>query len=106
MIPIDEVKTYSPGLLMGEVMVVSNEDQPILRGHIIGFEEFTQTKQRIPKVLDTEGKEYICFGVILPYNDVLKAMLESLDYRARFELLRNIFWLREDLRRIEHPNLT
>jgi hypothetical protein len=106
MIPIDEVKTYSPGLLMGEVMVVSNEDQPIIRGRIIGFDEFTQAKQRIPRVRDEEGKEHICFGVILPYNDNLKTMLESLPYRDRFALLRDIFWLRADLRRIEHPNHT
>ncbi len=106
MIPVDEVKTYAPELLSGEVMVVSNEDEPIMRGRIIGFDEMSQAKQRFPRVRDDKGKEFVCFGVILPYNFELKTMLESMPYRDRFALLRDLFWLRDDLRRIEHPNRT
>lgn len=87
-------------------MVVSNEDEPIMRGRIVGFEEMTQAKQRIPRVRDEKGKEHICFGVILPYNEALKTMLEGLNHRVRFLLLRDIFWLRSDLERVEHPNRT
>lgn len=106
MIPVEEVKTYSPHLLTGEVMVVSNEDEPVMRGRIVGFEEITQSRQRVPLVRAMDGREFICFGVILPYNEPLKHMLEALHYRDRFHLLRDIFWLRSDLQRIEHPNRT
>jgi len=106
MIPVEEIKAYAPKLLTGEVMVVSNEDEPIKRGHIIGFKELTKAKQRCPLVRYDDGNDYLCFGVILPYNEQLHTMLEALPYRDRFNLLRDIFWLRSDLQRIEKPHFT
>jgi len=101
MIPVEDVKTYTPELLQGDIMVVSNEDGPLHRGRIVGFVELTQSKQLTPMVENKDGKRYICLGVILPYDEQLKTLLETLSGRVRFKLLGNIFWLREDLRRIE-----
>jgi len=99
MIPVSKVKSYSPELLRGSIMVVSNEDKPILVGNIIGFEEVSQSKRLIP-IVDVDGERYMCMGILLPYDGRLKALLDDLSGAARFELLRKIFWLREDLNHI------
>lgn len=100
MIPVSQVKTYVPELVQGKVMVVSNEDQDIMVGKIVGFMEVSLAKQRMPIVRCDDGHE--CFGgVILPYDESFKTLLESKPYKERFQFLSNIFWLRNELQQIE-----
>ena len=105
MIPVNEVQTWSPDLITGDVMVVSNEDTPILEGKIIGFDELTQARQLIPVVQTRDGERYVCLGVVLPYHEGLKRLLDRLPGRQRFKLLGDIFSMRAELNRIERTNL-
>jgi hypothetical protein len=100
MIPTEEIKTCFPGLLQGKVMVVSNEDQPINVGRIVGFTEISQAKQKWPIVQCDDGRE-LFGGLILPYDEGFKKLLESKPHKERFDFLSNIFWLRGELQDIE-----
>lgn len=88
--------------LTGEkVMLMSNEDEPILVGTIESWECYTLAKQWLPHVKTENGTVILCLGAILPYHKKLKAFLESLPYQERFELYRDMVCLRSDLQYIE-----
>jgi hypothetical protein len=87
-------------------MVVSNEDEPITRGRIIGFQRITQARQLVPLVRTEDGREVVCFSLILPYNAELKSTLERMPYKERFDLLSNIVLMHSDLKRLARPHLT
>jgi hypothetical protein len=101
MIPIGEVKSFFPELLRKKVMVVTNEDQPIETGRIIGFTEISQSNQKWPVVRRDDGQE-LFGGLILPYDEDFKELLESKPHKERFQFLCNMFWLRGELSRIEY----
>lgn len=103
LLPVEDVKTHLPELLQGTVMVVSNEDQPISVGRIIGFTEVSQARQKWPIVQCDDGRE-LFGGLILPYDEDFKKLLESKPHKERFRFLCDIFWLRGELQQIEYPN--
>lgn len=100
LILVEDVKTHMPELLRGKVMVVSNEDQPINVGRIIGFTEICQAQQLWPVVQCEDGRE-LFGGLILPYDEDFRVLLESKPHKERFDFLSNIFWLRGELQDIE-----
>lgn len=69
----------------GQVIVVSNEwsSDNLVRGHIIGF-----MNHDIPHVRDMDTqKEYVCFGIVVPYHDELYAALQKLNPFERYSLM-------------------
>jgi len=101
MIPVDEIHTYCTDLLKGKVMIVSNEDQPISVGHITKFAHVGQMGQVVPVIETEDGREFMTFGIVLPYKKELLAFLRMIPYKERFDMLRDVFLLRSELYRVE-----
>lgn len=86
-----------------KVLLMSNEDEPILVGTIESWMSYTKTKQWIPHIKVEDGSIRVCFGAILPYSEKLKEFLGSLPYKERWNLYSALVQLRGDLNYIsEH----
>jgi len=76
--------------LVGEKVIVrSNEDEPIVVGTIIGWQQLGDTEFPLVKY-DGSDKECICFSVILPYNEKLHELFTELSPTDGWELARDI----------------
>ena len=81
--PSDKVK------IGDRVMVVTNEDEPIMIGEVIGFENFGKIENNsLPLVREEKTeKEYVCLGIVKKYSQKLLQELESLSYIDRWNRL-------------------
>ncbi len=72
-----------------KVIVRSNEDDPLLIGHITSFTDFGNPKNDLcPIVEDEETKEeFICMGIVKPYSEGLLKELEPLTPKEQWNLL-------------------
>ena len=90
-VAVEDVDTTQ--VLHQKVMLVSNEDEPIMVGHITGF-HLMPSGQHIPNVKLETGEEVFTFSMILPYHEGFKQFLDTLPYKERYGLFRKMFELR------------
>ena len=70
------------------VMVISNNDEPIIIGEVISFDINIATISKLPIVKEEKTeKEYLCFGIVLKFDQKLLQELESLSYEDRWNKL-------------------
>ena len=71
------------------VIVRSNEDDPLLIGHINRFEDFGNPKNSLCPVVKCEKteKEYVCMGITKPYSDELIETLKPLTPKEQWNYL-------------------
>lgn len=77
-------------MLTGDrVMVRSNDDEPLMIGTIIDFDSCNNTsKEFLPIVVDEKtDKPYICFGMVLPYQQSIAEALEKLTPKQQWDWL-------------------
>lgn len=72
-----------------KVMVISNENEPVMVGHVVDFETWGNPQQTpIPVVVEEgTGKQFVCFGIIKKFDPELKAELDSMHYKDRWNSL-------------------
>lgn len=80
------INRYGSVLEGTRCMVVSNEDVPVEVGSVVKFDDFDKVNQDpLPIVkFESDGKEYLCMGIVLPYNEELFAELNSLPAKKRW----------------------
>lgn len=81
-------------MLTGDrVMVRSNNDEPLMIGTIIDFDTCNfASKEFLPIVMDEKtDKEYICFGMVLPYQQSMAEQLEKLTPKQQWDFLDKHF---------------
>lgn len=67
-----------PGKVGDRVLVRSNEIGPPLVGIYDHDEPICMGKSTVPCVVDDEGKEWYCGGIVVKYNDELHDHLKSM----------------------------
>jgi len=94
--------------LGNDVIVLSNEPEPVIRGILVGWTEISQAGQKVPVVRYVEGKtmvdgvvtnpgeikEVIVLGHILPYTDELWELIggwPSVEAWHMFSAIRNMY---------------
>ena len=83
--------------LGNDVIVLSNEPEPIIRAVLVGWTEVSQAGQKAPVVRYADGpdiKEVIVLGHILPYTDELWNLIKdwpSVEAWYMFGAIRNMF---------------
>jgi hypothetical protein len=84
------IDTY-PVLEGDECMVVSNERNPVWKGVIKEFDDFDKINQDyLPIIIDcANGTEYLCMGIVLPYDKKLQDELNNMDYIDRWNSVCN-----------------
>jgi hypothetical protein len=80
-----------------DVIVLSNEQEPVVRGVLIFWTEISQAGQMAPVVRYSDGpdiKEVIVLGHILPYTDELWGLIggwPSVEAWNMFGAIRNMY---------------
>ncbi len=80
-----------------DVIVLSNQPEPVVRGVLIGWTEISQSGQKAPVVRYGDGpdiKEIIVLGHILPYTDEIWELIggwPSNDAFRMFSAIRNMY---------------
>ena len=69
-----------------QVIVRSNEDDPLLVGMLDRFEGPTVTGG-VPVVKDANNKEWWCSGIVFPFSQKFYAFLNTLTPQEQWELL-------------------
>lgn len=69
------------------VMVVTNEDEPIEKGVVIKFDDFDKPHQNYLPIVrfERDDKEYLCMGVLLPFDEKLRDELMQIQYMDRWK---------------------
>jgi len=69
------------------VMVITNEDEPIEKGIVTRFNDFDKVSQDyLPMVkFERDEKEYLCMGVLLPFNEKLREELMQINCKERWK---------------------
>ena len=70
-----------------QVIVRSNEDEPLRKGTLVKFEKIGNIK--VPIVL-IDGEKLLCMGVVIPYTEEMWNFLNGLDPRRQWEILSGI----------------
>jgi hypothetical protein len=96
---VSEVDCDDPRILKQKVMLISNEDDPVMVGHITGFHQMP-SGQHIPNVRLENGEDVFTFSMILPYHEGFKQFLDKLDYKERYALFRRMFELKTETTRL------
>lgn len=84
------LKEYGKTLEGDECLCVSNEDHPTWKGKVVRFEDWNKIDQLpLPIIAKEEenGKEYLVMGMVLPYNEGIKIMLDEMPYKERWNFV-------------------
>jgi len=86
-----------------KVLVRSNDfKEPLTSGTLVGFQEVSKANNTLPVVkMDNDDKEYLCMSVVLPYDEDLKAFLESLSNERQWDLVCKISKLTKYIQRLD-----
>jgi len=68
------------------VIVRSNEDEPYQVGLLNGYQKHEKSGQYIP-IVDINGTDFLCFGIIVPYDEGLAGILDMLSHQEQLNLL-------------------
>lgn len=71
-----------------KVIVRSNENEPYKIGTFLGFDTVGKREQLFP-VVQVEGINYICFGIVKQWTQNLQDQLDQLTPREQWNLLSN-----------------
>lgn len=78
-------------LIGARVIARSNEDVPLGIGTLVGFQEVSQANNKLPVVLfESDSKEYLCLGAVIPYNEKILAEIKDLKPKEQWERLKLI----------------
>jgi hypothetical protein len=72
-----------------QIMVRSNEDEPISLGVLVRFEAVSKAENPIP-IVEIEGKEYLCMGAVFPYNEKILEEAKGLSNKEQWERFKAI----------------
>lgn len=76
--------------LVGErVIVRCNEDEPSQLGTLTGWHAMHGREMPLVK-FDTDGKERVCFSLVLPYTEELWKFIGGLPNKRAWEIFANI----------------
>ncbi len=96
-----------------DVIVLSNEPDPVIRGVLVGWTEISQSGQKAPIVrytpspttdqLNPEMKDVVVFGHILPYTDELWGLIGDWSSAEAFHMFGAIRNMYDKMRRMSTP---
>lgn len=58
-----------------KVIAKSNEDEPFMVGHLIGFDKRMPNSRRMPLIRTLDGEDYVCMGIVFPHTDEMEQVL-------------------------------
>ena len=95
----DTINDYEKDYIGTAVIALSNEPDPWLTGHLIGWIEISQSKQKAPLVRTPVG-DRIILGTLVPYTPEVFEMIKDLNSRQAWILFSRIKLLMEKSRRM------
>ena len=72
-----------------KVIVRSNESEPHVVGHLMGFRLGLGT--RIPVVYTEKGGYLICFGITIPYTEEMDSLLTDIPFDRQWKMMEKTF---------------
>jgi len=75
------------------VMCRSNEDEPMLTGHVIRYEHCGATA--LPVIKDYDGKEWVVMGIVMEHTNERMRFFERLEPKEQWRILENEIYRRE-----------
>lgn len=77
-------------------VVRSNEDEDLLIGELVRYD--TRGSNPLPVIRGEDGEEYICFGIVFPYDEGFVEFLRDFSPRKQWNLCRKLFCGRDEIR--------
>ena len=92
-----DIKTKDNIRIGDKVIVISNEDEPTMVGHVKDFIKFNPGhSSSIPLVIEEgTGKEFTCFGILKLYDAALKAKLDAMPQPQRWNSVAQNYIMKE-----------
>ncbi len=100
MTPTSPIENDNMSQLIGQKIIAISNDPPYARvGIITSFQSVSQSENLMP-IVEFDGKEYLCFAVIAPYDEVIFETLIKLG-RSAVDWFVKFIQVRENIKRLQ-----
>ena len=98
------ISNYGETLEGMTVMVVANENEPVRKGIVKRFTDFDKFHQEFLPMVEFEDGEYLCMGIVLPFDQKIMDELNEIDYKERFKHALKLRKFRNSFKRFSNEN--
>ena len=80
------IEEYGETLEGDRCMVVTNENEKVWSGTVVDFDDWGKPHQHPLPIIkkDDDNKEYLCMGIVLPYDKERQEKLNNMSYKDRW----------------------